>query len=287
MPSAGVVVGRPREPAPILATYMARRPPAFVRNPPRPGTSTSLTASTRGNADGRALGASCERPARDVRRPGADLRGRPDEVRAPRVRADSYPQRPATACRHDADPPRWTDAELEGDRQDRSPVPEERLQEPLEQYLESVRQYRGAVEDLLEATVDLTQLSAPDLNSARRSSLARALRYLAGPPISADDLKELAEASLAARLRDDPDMAQRVIDTILIALDRRRFPWVAEDREPEPAEREAAALASAALIATRRHRRTVETKARTQEQSVADALPRPISRKSQLRPFRL
>jgi hypothetical protein len=31
-----------------------------------------------------------------------------------------------------------------------------------------------------------------------------------------------------------------------------RFPWVAEDREPNNAEREAAALASAALIASRR-----------------------------------
>jgi hypothetical protein len=35
-------------------------------------------------------------------------------------------------------------------------------------------------------------------------------------------------------------------------LDRNRFPWVAEDREPTEAERGAAAMASAALIASRR-----------------------------------
>jgi hypothetical protein len=45
-------------------------------------------------------------------------------------------------------------------------------------------------------------------------------------------------------------MAERVIETVLIGLDRRRFPWVVEGRGPEASEREAAALASAALMAT-------------------------------------
>jgi XamI restriction endonuclease len=47
-------------------------------------------------------------------------------------------------------------------------------------------------------------------------------------------------------------MAKRVLETVLLGLDRNRFPWVAEDREPNDDERAAAAMASAALIASRR-----------------------------------
>ncbi|HXV05352.1 MAG TPA: XamI family restriction endonuclease, partial [Solirubrobacterales bacterium] len=145
------------------------------------------------------------------------------------------------------EPPRWSDEELEVDR--RAAITrfrDERLEEPLEQYLETFDTYRGVVEDLLETTVDLTKLSPLDIQVLTDPDLLLALRYLAGPPISQDDLKELAEASLApSRLKNDADMAQRVVETILVALDRRRFPWVAEGREPEPSEREAAALASA------------------------------------------
>lgn len=173
------------------------------------------------------------------------------------------------------DPPHWPNEELEVDR--RAAIArfrEERLQEPLEQYLETFDTYRGVVEDLLEVTVDLSKLSPPNVHVLTNPDLLLALRYLAGPPISQDDLKELAEASLApSRLKGDPDMAQRVVETILTALDRRRFPWVAEGREPEPAEREAAALSSAALIATQRlstERRSSSKDA--QEQAVVEAL---------------
>jgi XamI restriction endonuclease len=172
-------------------------------------------------------------------------------------------------------PPSWSDDELELDRRTSiTQFREERLQEPLEQYLETFDTYRGVVEELLEATVDLTTLSAANVTALTDPALLEALRYLAGPPISEDDLKVLADASLApSRLRTNPDMAQRVVETILIALDRRRFPWISEGREPEEAEREAAALASAALMATQRlstSRRSVSKDA--QEKAVADAL---------------
>jgi hypothetical protein len=138
-------------------------------------------------------------------------------------------------------PPLWTDEELELDRRvAMTAFREERLQEPLEQYLETFDTYRGAVEDLLEATVDLTSLSSSNFSVLTDPALLEALRYLAGPPISKDDLKILADASLApGRLKADPEMAQRVVETILIALDRRRFPWISEGREPEEGEREA------------------------------------------------
>lgn len=173
------------------------------------------------------------------------------------------------------EPPRWTPEQLEVSRLAAVTMfREERLQEPLEQYLEAFDTYRGVVEDLLEATIDLTQLSPDRVEILTDPALLEALRYLAGPPISQDDLKVLADATLApGRLDSDRAMAQRVIETILIALDRRRFPWVVEGREPEPAEREAAALASAALMATQHlsTRRRSDSKT-CQELAVADAL---------------
>lgn len=149
------------------------------------------------------------------------------------------------------------------------------MQEPLEQYLEAFDVYRAAVENLLETTVDLSQLTdSAVVEILTDRDLLHAVRYLAGPPISADDLKVLSEATLApGRLKEDPEMARRVMETVLLGLDRNRFPWVAEDREPTPAEREAAAMASAALIASRRVMtdRANESK-EVQEQAVKDRL---------------
>src|SRR5947207_2658408 len=124
-------------------------------------------------------------------------------------------------------PPRWTEAELDAARQTAVVAfRTERMQEPLEAYLEAFDEYRSAVEDLLEATVDLTQLAQVTEQVLTDPALLEAVRYLAGPPISADDLKVLADVeSLAAgRVRADPEMGQRVVDTVLLALDRRRFP---------------------------------------------------------------
>jgi hypothetical protein len=150
----------------------------------------------------------------------------------------------------------------------------ERMQEPLEQYLQAFDHDRGAVEDLLAATVDLTVINGPALDILTDPSLLTALRYLAGPPISEDDLKTLAQASLApSRLRNDPAMAQRVIETILIGLDRQRFPWIVEGRGPDASERTAAILASAALMATQRLSTMRRSEGKTrQEEAVREAL---------------
>lgn len=173
-------------------------------------------------------------------------------------------------------PPRWTDEQLEADRQRAiEAFRASRMQEPLEAYLEAFDEYRGVVEDLLEQTVDLTQITDSAVDVVTDPALLEAVRYLAGPPISADDLKTVAnvESLSPSRLRAEPDVARLVIDTVLLALDRRRFPWITENREPDEAEREAAALASAALMASGR----VQTKRRNeakelQEQAVTDAL---------------
>lgn len=106
-----------------------------------------------------------------------------------------------------------------------------------------------------------------------------AFRYLAAPPISGDDLtvKVLADTESLSppTLRADRELVIRVIKTVRAYLDRRRFTWVTEDREPTEAERQAAILASAALMGGQR----LETKRRTeekteQEQQVKAALRR-------------
>ncbi|MHB1447090.1 MAG: XamI family restriction endonuclease [Acidimicrobiales bacterium] len=127
------------------------------------------------------------------------------------------------------------------------------MQEPLEQYLEAFDVSRDAIDTLLESTVDLTTLLDKAVDVLADGGLLSAVRYLAGPPISEDDLKTLADdASLTpSRLRADPAMAQRIIEVILLGVDRQRFPWISENREPTEAERQAAVVATAALLAQR------------------------------------
>ncbi len=173
------------------------------------------------------------------------------------------------------DPPRWTAEQLEADRLAAIELfRQQRMGEPLEDYLAHFDEVRGAVENLLELTVDLSQLSDAAVDVMTDPDLLEAVRYLAGPPISADDLKVVADARLSRRaLQSDPEMARRVIDTILLGLDRNRFPWVAEDREPTEAERGAAAMASAALIASRRVMTARANESKTeQEQQIKDRL---------------
>ena len=151
-------------------------------------------------------------------------------------------------------PPQWSPERLRTDSQVAiERFRQQRMQEPLEAYLEAFDRYRAAVENLLEMTVDLSQIDESAVQVLSDPALMEAARYLAGPPISEDDLRVLAEAQLApTRLRRDPAMARRVIDTVLFGLDRHRFPWVAEDREPTDSERAAAAMASAALMVSQR-----------------------------------
>ena len=159
-------------------------------------------------------------------------------------------------------PPVWSEEQLEDERRKAIEIfRKNRVEEPLEQYLVKFDEYQKVVEDLLESTVDLSDLKSQMVEVLTEPKLLEAFRYLAGPPISDDDLKVLAEAALSKKqLKQDKDMVARVGQVVLSGLDRRRFPWVIEGREPTEKEREAAVIASAALIATRR----VETERRSQ-----------------------
>lgn len=150
------------------------------------------------------------------------------------------------------------------------------MHEPLEQYLEQFDSFRGTLEELIEGTVDLSLLRDQAAEQLSQADVLTAVRYLAGPPVSADDLRELAGdgVSLArTRLLRDPEMAKLVVDTVLLGLDRIRFPWVGEDREPTDAEREMAVIATAAMIATQRVQTARRNEAKEeQEEAVAEVL---------------
>lgn len=174
-------------------------------------------------------------------------------------------------------PPRWLSDDLERHRQRAIQIfRKQRLEEPLEVYLRSFDEQQQAFEDLLELTVDLTQIRERAVDILADKRLRDALRYIAAPPISDDDWKTLAEATFSRRkLQQDPALADRLIQTILSVRDRRRFPWLSELRDPNDAGREtvSAALASAAMAAMRRSetaRRSESKKA--QELFVEDAL---------------
>lgn len=168
-------------------------------------------------------------------------------------------------------PPWWTAEELGTDRDAAiENFRRERMEEPLEAYLEAFEERQDAFENLLETTVDLTQLSDNALAILTDPQLLEAFRYVAGPPISLDDLKVVANAaSLSAKnLEANPELAQRLINTVMLGLDRRRFSWVGESREPTEEEKRAAILASTALIASQR----VATGRRSEGKSEQEAL---------------
>lgn len=154
-----------------------------------------------------------------------------------------------------AQPPKWTDEQFELNvEESEARFREQRMQEPLEQYLELFEYYRQVVEELIECTVDLTQLRVHASDLLVKRDFLTAVRFLASPFISEDDLKILAETTLSpkALTNNGGAGAGRVVDVVMLGLDRNRFPWVGEDRNPTDFERLTAVISTAALIATSR-----------------------------------
>lgn len=172
------------------------------------------------------------------------------------------------------DPPVWTKEQLEADRLKASAAfSKERLEEPLEDYLEAFDEHQGYVEEILETTVDLAQLETTALDVLGDPHLLEAFRYLAAPPISQDDLKVLADARSLSKghLQNSPEDVQRLIGVVRQVLDRRRFAWVVENREPTEAERNAAVMASAALMAASRTQTRRRTIGKDQQEAMVKA----------------
>lgn len=171
--------------------------------------------------------------------------------------------------------PRWSTDELslEADKS-KAIFRGQRVDEPIEIYSDYFDAYRSEVENILEESIDLKELASIVEDYIVDDDKRYALRYLASPAISDDDLKVLAETNLSrAALRADPDAIARIIDTVVSVHDRWRFPWVSEGREPTEEERLVAVIATTSMIASSRaqtFRRNTSKK--EQEEQVAAAL---------------
>lgn len=153
----------------------------------------------------------------------------------------------------------------------------ERLNEPLDLYNQFFDAFASIFLTLIDELPNIakdpvdTELIATLVDGRNKQ---KAFRYLTAPPISADDLMTVADATLtASRLRVDLAEATRIRDTVLTILDPHRFPWIADDRNPTTEERHTAVVASAALAAASEvgtHRRNTSKQA--QEQAVKDLL---------------
>jgi XamI restriction endonuclease len=92
------------------------------------------------------------------------------------------------------------------------------------------------------------------LKEVYRLRLGEALRYLAGPPVSDDDLEVIAGVDSIAPgvLTKDTEALRKVFGVIERVIDQKRFPWMQTRTSPTDQQREAALLASSVLLATQR-----------------------------------
>ena len=175
-------------------------------------------------------------------------------------------------------PRHWTLAEIAQDVEAAINVfREKRIAEPRNAWLREVDRRSAEFAALFDAhdVARPHELRPKDIPGIIDAGLLDALRYLPGPPISADDLKNLADVDNlnAQRLREDPEAAQRVLDTIIATVDPRRFPWLEENRVPTAEERSLAIFASALLHAAQRVQSIRRNDAKTeQELAVRDHL---------------
>jgi hypothetical protein len=142
---------------------------------------------------------------------------------------------------------------------------QERYSESADLYPGFFEKVQADLETLLEQTIDLSTLADTAQEVLKSPKLTEALRYVAAPPISADDLKTLVDATSTKQFCGDV-VSKRIVETIQATLDKHRFPWVLERREPNPEEKNAAIIASAALMATRQ----IETYRRNQAQKLQE-----------------
>ena len=78
------------------------------------------------------------------------------------------------------------------------------------------------------------------------------------------DAESLSRSSLKSR----PEDVRRLLAIVRQVLDRRRFAWVTDGREPTEAERDAAVMASAALMAASRAQTNRRTLGKKQQESL-------------------
>jgi hypothetical protein len=153
-------------------------------------------------------------------------------------------------------PPRWTLEELAADAALAAGLFRTERLASSDAWARHYVQARGKFDTLMVLLGDLhpERLTDASLSQALGQSLGEALRYLAGPPISDDDLRVIADVESIAPgvLGNDAQALRKVYAVIERVIDPYRFPWVRLGLTPTSAQREAAVLASAVLLAAQR-----------------------------------
>lgn len=153
-------------------------------------------------------------------------------------------------------PPRWTSDELARDAEiSAANFRAERLA-ASDAWSSHYKQARKKFDDLFAQLKDLNpnEVTTSILAEAYGMGLGEAIRYLAGPPISDDDLKVIAAVDSIAPgvLKENPEHVRKIFEVIERVIDPHRFPWIKAGKDPSPSEREAALLASSVLLAAQR-----------------------------------
>lgn len=153
-------------------------------------------------------------------------------------------------------PPRWTTEELTADAATAAGQFRSERLGAADAWATHYQAAKVKFELLFEKLGDLNPGNITDANlaDAYGSKLGEALRYLAGPPISDDDLQVIADVDSIAPgvLARNPEALRKVYEVIERVIDPFRFPWVQAGVNPTPEQREAALLASSVLLAAQR-----------------------------------
>jgi hypothetical protein len=153
-------------------------------------------------------------------------------------------------------PERWTIEELTQDASISSAQFRAERLEASDSWGTHYTSARSKFELLFEKLSDLNTdgISDSNLAEAYGLGLGEAIRYLAGPPISDDDLQVIADVDSIAPgvLKKDPEALRKVFQVIERVIDPYRFPWMQAGTGPTPQQREAALIASSVLLAAQR-----------------------------------
>jgi hypothetical protein len=161
---------------------------------------------------------------------------------------------------------KWSPAEIRADVvKAKKAFRDRRIGEPREKYVRAFQVIERAnralapkLSRLFEDPLDVDLL----VSVVKDKELLSAFRYLAAPPVSADDLETLSGARLAwTQLRSSRAKAEAVRDVVASILDTKRFGWLRERRDPTAQELDAAVLASTVVASAQR----VQTERRSEE----------------------
>lgn len=153
-------------------------------------------------------------------------------------------------------PPRWTGEELaQGAMMSAAQFRAARLA-VSDSWETHYHQAREKFEQLFKKLNDLNPgaITEDSLAEAYGMGLGEALRYLAGPPISDDDLRVIAdvESIVPGVLKRSPEALRKVFGVIERVIDAHRFPWMKAGDIPTEQQRETALVASSVLLAAQR-----------------------------------